>query len=116
MPTLRWLTRDQDVRAAEKVPYRLLEEVPELGYGDQDAGNMLIQGDNLEALKSLLPFYAGQVKCIYIDPPFNTGQAFEHYDDNLEHSIWLGMMVPRLQLLYELLAPDGTIAVHLDDE
>ena len=116
MPTLRWLTRDEDVRAAEKVPYRLLEEVPELGYGDRDAGNMLIQGDNLEALKALLPYYAGQVKCIYIDPPFNTGQAFEHYDDNLEHSIWLGMMVPRMQLIHELLAPGGTVAVHLDDE
>ncbi len=116
MPTLRWLTRDDDVRAAEKVPYRLLEEVPKLGYGDRDAGNMLIQGDNLEALKALLPYYAGQVKCVYIDPPFNTGQAFEHYDDNLEHSIWLGMMVPRMQLVHELLAPGGTVAVHLDDE
>ncbi len=115
MPTLRWLTRDQDVRAAEKVPYRLLEEVPALGYGDQDAGNMVIQGDNLEALKSLLPFYAGQVKCIYIDPPYNTGSAFEHYDDNLEHSQWLAMMWPRLELLRELLAEDGSIWVSIDD-
>ena len=70
MPTLRWLTRDEDVRAAEKVPYRLLEEVPELGFGDRDSGNMLIQGDNLDALKALLPYYAGRVKCIYIDPPY----------------------------------------------
>jgi adenine-specific DNA-methyltransferase len=62
MPTLRWLTRDDDIRAAGSVPYRLLEEVPELGYGDRDTGNMLIQGDNLDALKALLPFYAGQVK------------------------------------------------------
>lgn len=116
MPILRWLTRDEDVRAAEKVPYRLMEEAPELGYGDQNAGNMLIQGDNLDALKALLPYYAGQVKCIYIDPPFNTGQAFEHYDDNLEHSIWLGMMFPRLELLHQLLSEDGTIVVHLDDE
>lgn len=115
MPTLRWLTRDQDVRAAEQAPYRLLEEVPELGYGDRDAGNMLIQGDNLEALKSLLPFYAGQVKCIYIDPPYNTGSAFEHYDDNLEHSQWLAMMWPRLELLRELLAEDGSIWVSIDD-
>ena len=115
MPTLRWLTRDSDVRAAEKVPYRLLEEVPELGHGDRDAGNMLIQGDNLEALKSLLPFYAGQVKCIYIDPPYNTGSAFEHYDDNLEHSQWLAMMWPRLELLRELLAEDGSIWVSIDD-
>ena len=115
MPTLRWLTRHDDVRAAEKVPYRLLEEVPELGYGDRDAGNMLVQGDNLEALKALLPYYAGQVKCIYIDPPYNTGSAFEHYDDNLEHSQWLAMMWPRLELLRELLAEDGSIWVSIDD-
>lgn len=116
MPTLRWLTRDEDVRAAEKVPYRLLEEVPELGYGARDAGNMLIQGDNLEALKALLPYYAGQVKCIYIDPPYNTGSAFEHYDDNLEHSQWLAMMWPRLELLRELLAQEGSIWVSIDDD
>jgi adenine-specific DNA-methyltransferase len=116
MPTLRWLTRDEDVRAAEKVPYRLLEEVEGLGYGDRDAGNMLIQGDNLEALKALLPYYAGQVKCIYIDPPYNTGSAFEHYDDNLEHSQWLAMMWPRLELLRELLAEDGSIWVSIDDD
>lgn len=115
MPTLRWLTRDEDVRAAEKVPYRLLEEVPELGAGDRGAGNMLIQGDNLEALKALLPYYAGAVKCIYIDPPYNTGSAFEHYDDNLEHSQWLAMMWPRLELLRELLAEDGSIWVNIDD-
>ena len=76
MPTLNWLTREEDVRAAQRVPYRLLEEVPELSAGNQDAGNMLIHGDNLEALKALLPFYAGQVKCIYVDPPFNTGGCF----------------------------------------
>lgn len=116
MPTLRWLTRDQDVRAAEKVPYRLLEEVPELGYGDRDTGNMLIQGDNLEALKSLLPFYAGQVKCIYIDPPYNTGSAFESYDDNLEHSMWLAMMWPRLELLRELLDENGVLLISVNDD
>lgn len=116
MPTLRWLTRDQDVRATEKVPYRLLEEVPSLGYGDRDTGNMLIQGDNLAALKSLLPFYAGQVKCIYIDPPYNTQQAIsEHYDDNIEHSQWLGVMWPRLELMRDFLAPDGYIAIQIDD-
>ncbi len=115
MPTLRWLTRDEDVRAAEGVPYRLLEEDAALGYGDPAAGNMLIQGDNLEALKALLPYYAGQVKCIYIDPPYNTGSAFEHYDDNLEHSRWLAMMWPRLELLRELLAEDGSIWVSIDD-
>ena len=76
MPTLHWLTRDADIHAAARVPYRLLEEAPDLSTGDPDAGNMLIQGDNLEALKALLPFYAGQVKCIYIDPPYNTRSAF----------------------------------------
>src|SRR5690348_8593815 len=101
MPTLHWLTRDQDIRAASEAPYRLLEEVPELGHGDRNTGNMLIQGDNLEALKSLLPFYAGQVKCIYIDPPYNTRSAFEHYNDNLEHAEWLATMWPRLELLRE---------------
>ncbi len=77
--------------------------------------NLLIQGDNLEALKSLLPFYRGQVKCIFIDPPYNTKSAFEHYDDNLEHAQWLTMMLPRLQLLRELLSEDGSIWVTIDD-
>jgi len=115
MPTLRWLTRDEDIRASAHVPYRLLEEVPNLGHGDRDTGNMLVQGDNLDALKALLPFYAGQVKCIYIDPPYNTRSAFEHYDDNLEHSQWLAMIWPRLELLRELLAEDGSIWVSIDD-
>ncbi|WP_375157760.1 site-specific DNA-methyltransferase [Bradyrhizobium sp. RDT46] len=76
---------------------------------------MLIQGDNLDALKALLPFYAGQVKCIYIDPPYNTRSAFEHYDDNLEHAQWLALMWPRLEILRELLAEDGSIWVSIDD-
>ncbi len=115
MPVLHWLTRDEDVAAAARVPYRLLEEVPGQGAGEPEAGNMLIQGDNLEALKALLPFHAGSVKCIYIDPPYNTRSAFAHYDDNLEHSRWLAMMWPRLQLLRELLAEDGSIWVSIDD-
>ena len=115
MPTLNWLTRDDDLRAASRVPYRLLEEAPELSAGEPDAGNMLIQGDNLEALKALLPFYAGQVKCIYIDPPYNTRSAFEHYDDNLEHTQWLALMWPRMELLRELLAEEGSIWVSIDD-
>lgn len=115
MPTLNWLTREADVRAATRVAYRLLEEVPEYSSGDGGTGNMLIQGDNLDALKALLPFYAGRVKCIYIDPPYNTRAAFEQYDDNLEHTRWLAMMWPRLELLRELLAEDGSIWVHLDD-
>ena len=83
--------------------------------GDTDTGNMLVQGDNLEALKALLPFYAGRVKCVYIDPPYNTRSAFEHYNDNLEHTRWLAMMWPRLELLRDLLADDGSIWVSIDD-
>lgn len=115
MPILHWLTRDEDLRAAAHAPYRLLEEAADLSSGEPDAGNLLVQGDNLEALKALLPFHAGQVQCIYIDPPFNTGQAFPDYDDNLEHSIWLGMMHPRLELLHQFLAPHGSLFLHLDD-
>ena len=78
--------------------------------------NILVHGDNLEALKALLPFYAGEVKCIYIDPPYNTGSAFEHYDDNLEHSTWLNMMYPRLKLLREFIREDGSIWISIDDD
>lgn len=85
MPILHRLTREQDLQAAGRAPYRLLEHVKT--YGDADTQNMLIQGDNLDALKALQPYYAGKVKCIYIDPPFNTKASFEHYDDNLEHSL-----------------------------
>ncbi len=116
MPILHWLTRDEDISTAQRVPYRLLEEVPSQSAGDRDSGNMLIQGDNLEALKALLPFYAGQVKCIYIDPPYNTGSAFEHYDDNLEHTKWLALMWPRLELLKDFLAEKGSIWVSMDDD
>ena len=115
MPILNWLTRDQDVHEASRVPYRLLEVVPAFSTGSSDTGNILIQGDNLEALKALLPFYAGRVKCIYIDPPYNTRSAFEHYDDNLEHTQWLAMMWPRLELLRELLSENGSIWVSIDD-
>ncbi|CAG1021510.1 hypothetical protein MTYM_01047 [Methylococcales bacterium] len=115
MPLLHWLTRDADIHAATHAPYRLLEESPGLSRGDRDTGNMLIHGDNLDALKALLPYYAGKVKCIYIDPPYNTRSAFEHYDDNLEHTKWLAMMYPRLELLRTLLAEDGSIWVSIDD-
>ena len=115
MPTLNWLTRDADIRTAQNVPYRLLEEAPELSAGDPAARNMLIQGDNLLALKALLPFYAGQVKCIFIDPPYNTRLDFGHYDDNLEHTKWLGAMWPRLGFLSDLLADNGSIWVSIDD-
>jgi adenine-specific DNA-methyltransferase len=104
MPTLNWHKREEAVRAATRAPYRLLEPVAELSYGDADSENLLIQGDNLDALKALLPYYAGRVKCIVIDPPYNTQSAFQHYDDNLEHSTWLSLMYPRLELLRDLLA------------
>jgi adenine-specific DNA-methyltransferase len=140
MPTLDWLNRASAFTTAAKVPYRLLKQVsahtqntentanliapqatntPAMGKNGTHNGlntdNLLIQGDNLEALKALLPFYRGQVKCIFIDPPYNTKSAFEHYDDNLEHAQWLSMMLPRLQLLRELLREDGSIWVTIDD-
>ena len=113
MPTLDWLNRADAFTTAPQVPYRLLDTVSQHGTGTAD--NLLIQGDNLEALKALLPFYRGQVKCIFIDPPYNTKSAFEHYDDNLEHSQWLSMVLPRLQLLRDLLSEDGSIWVTIDD-
>jgi len=114
MPTLNWLTRENDLKTSRNVPYRLLEAAPALSYGDDGTENMLIQGDNLEALKALLPYYAGAVKCIDIDPPYNTKSAFEHYDDNLEHSQWLAVMYPRIELIRELLAEDGSIWISID--
>ncbi len=115
MPLLSWHDRDEDLTRAARTPYRLLEPVAGLSYGEADSPNMLVEGDNLDALKALLPYYAGQVKCIFIDPPYNTRSAFEHYDDNLEHSQWLSMMYPRLELLRELLSEDGSIWITLDD-
>lgn len=115
MPILHWLNREESIKETARVPYRLLKADPKLSYGDDYAENMLIQGDNLDALKALLPYYAGKVKCIFIDPPYNTKSAFEHYDDNLEHTKWLEMMYPRLELLRELLSEDGSIWVTIDD-
>ncbi len=113
MPTLDWLNRDAAFRTAAQVPHRLLQAVSTHGNGDTH--NLLVQGDNLQALKAPLPLYRAQVKCIFIDPPYNTKSAFEHYDDNLEHSQWLSMMLPRLQLLREFLREDGSIWVTIDD-
>ena len=116
MPFLDWVNKRQATRSAQDVPYHLLRQVS--AHGDTTgayADNLLVQGDNLLALKALLPFYRGQIKCIFIDPPYNTQSAFEHYDDRLEHSQWLSMMYPRLVLLRELLAENGSIWVTLDD-
>lgn len=115
MPILHWLNREESIKEARQAPYRLLKADPKLSYGDENTENMLIQGDNLDALKALLPYYAGKVKCIYIDPPYNTGNAFQHYDDNLEHSTWLSLIFPRLELLRELLAEGGFICCQIDD-
>ncbi len=116
MPTLKWLSREADIQSTTRVPYRLLAEDAKHSIADSDAGNMLIQGDNLEALKALLPFYAGQVKCVFIDPPYNARKDFEHYDDNLEHSQWLEMMYPRLVLIRELLEENGSVWAIIDDD
>lgn len=116
MPTLNWLNKEKSLKITDKIPFKLLEEQDKYSYGDENTENMLIQGDNLDALKALLPFYSGQVKCIYIDPPYNTGGAFEHYDDNLEHSLWLDLIYPRLELLHKLLNENGSIWISIDDD
>lgn len=115
---LTWIGKEN--RA--KLEPRILLEEPERSYHatqrvtDTDIyDNLLIQGDNLLALKALESDYAGKVKCIYIDPPFNTQQAFDHYDDGVEHSIWLQLMRDRIELLHKLLSPDGSIFLHIDD-
>lgn len=136
MPTLNWIGKEAVVRHHKEVPFRLLEPVPELSCGPADAGSLIVQGDNLHALKALLPRYAGQVKCIYIDPPYNTGNEGWVYNDNVNspeirkwlgevvgkegetldrHDRWLSMMYPRLVLLRQFLCDDGAIFISLDD-
>lgn len=99
-----------------KVEPRILIEDKSKSFGDPASENMLIHGDNRIALQALQQDFLGEIKCIYIDPPYNTGSAFEHYDDNLEHSIWLNLVRDRLVLLRELLSEDGTIWIQIDDE
>lgn len=108
---LTWIGKDQEIRLEPRI---LLEDT-EKSYGDRNYENMLIHGDNLLALKALEQDYAGKIKCIYIDPPYNTGSAFNHYDDGIEHSIWLNLMKPRIELLRELLKSDGSIWISIDD-
>lgn len=108
---LTWIGKDEQ----PQVEPRILLHDPSKDYGDPNAQNMLIHGDNLLALKALEQQFAGQVKCIYIDPPYNTGAAFEHYDDNLEHSTWLNLMYARINILKNLLADDGFFCVQIDD-
>lgn len=109
---LTWIGKDEQL----KLEPRILIEDPKKSYGDPNSQNMLIHGDNLLALKALEQDYANRIKCIYIDPPYNTGNALEHYDDGLEHSIWLSLMKPRLEILQKLLTKDGIIFISIDDE
>ena len=110
---LTWVGKYEE----EKLEPRILIEDKSKSYGDSDTENMLIHGDNLLALKAIERNYVGKVKCIYIDPPYNTGNAFEHYDDGVEHSIWLSMIRTRMELLWNLLDKDyGSIWVSIDDD
>lgn len=116
---LTWIGKEH----RPKLEPRILLEEPDKSHhakhrvSDGDLfDNRLIRGDNLLGLKALEQEFAGKVKCIYIDPPYNTGSAFEHYDDGLEHSVWLGLMHARLDILWRLLAPDGTLWISIDDD
>jgi len=109
---LTWIGKDEQ----PKLEPRILIEDQEKSYGDKNTENMLIYGDNLLALKALEQDFTGKIKCIFIDPPYNTGGAFEHYDDNLEHSIWLNLIKPRIELLRNLLSEDGSIWISIDDD
>ena len=141
MPTLHWIGKDKVVNHHLDVPFRVLDHIYGFDNGKQskketNSGNKIIRGDNLEALKALLPEYEGQVKCIYIDPPYNTGNEGWKYNDNVNdpkirkwlgetvgkegddltrHDKWLCMMYPRLQLLHKLLSKDGIIFISNDD-
>ena len=109
---LTWIGKDDEL----KLEPRILIEDPKKSHGDLKSENMLVHGDNLLALKALEQEFAGNIKCIYIDPPYNTGSAFPHYDDNLEHSIWLSLIRPRLEILKQLLSADGSIWISIDDQ
>jgi adenine-specific DNA-methyltransferase len=136
MPTLNWIGKEAVVNHHLHVPFHLLKDVPDLACGNPGSGNLIVQGDNLIALKALLPYYAGQVKCLYLDPPYNTGTEAWVYNDNVNspvirewlgkvvgkegetldrHDRWLCMMYPRIALLREFLTPDGAVFVSLDD-
>lgn len=108
---LTWVGKNE----LKNIEPRILIEDKSKTYGDSNSENVLIHGDNLLALKALEKDYSGKIKCIYIDPPYNTGNAFEYYDDNLEHSLWLNLMYSRLQILYNLLKDGGSIWISIDD-
>jgi adenine-specific DNA-methyltransferase len=115
---LTWIGKDNRPRLETRIlledgekSYHAVERVSDVDIFD----NSLIFGDNLLALKALEQEFTGKVKCIFIDPPFNTGSAFEHYDDGVEHSLWLSLMRDRLELLWRLIAQDGVIWICIDD-
>ena len=115
---LTWVGKNERPRLEP----RILVEDPTLSYHaaarvtpNDRFDNLLIQGDNLLALKALEQEYAGKVKCVFIDPPYNTGSAFEHYDDGVEHSLWLSLMRDRLEILRTLLSEDGSLWISIDD-
>ena len=136
MPTLKWIGKDKIINYHNEVPFRSLNEKREYSINGNETENLLIKGDNLEALKALLPYYYNRVKVIYIDPPYNTGNEKWIYNDNVNspeikkwlgkvvggeaedlsrHDKWLCMMMPRLRLLKELLSDDGVICISIDD-
>ena len=136
MPRLDWIGRKAVENHHREVPFHLLREVPELSVGNPGSGNLIVEGDNLLALKALLPYYAGQVKCVCVDPPYNSGEQTWNYNDNVNspeivrwlgkvvgreaddltrHDKWLCMMFPRMRLLAQFLRPDGVMFVCLDD-
>ena len=108
---LTWIGKGEE----PQLEPRILIEDPTKSFGDPKSQNMLIHGDNLLALKALEQEFSGKVKCIYIDPPYNTGNAFEHYDDGIEHSLWLNLLSQRLNILYKLLSKDGVLFVNIDE-
>lgn len=135
MPTLNWIGKDKIVNHDKEVPFRLLKKNKKYSLGESE--NLIVEGDNLEALKALMPFYHGSIKCIYIDPPYNTGNEKWVYNDKVNspkikewlgkvvgpegedltrHDKWLCMMYPRLKLLHDLLSEDGVIFVSIDDD
>lgn len=134
MPTLNWIGKEKVINHHQDVPYKILEH--QYTFGEENSENKIIHGDNLEALKALLPEYEGRIKCIYIDPPYNTGNESWVYNDNVNdpkikkwlgqvvgkeaedltrHDKWLCMMYPRLKLLHKLLADDGAVFISIDD-
>ena len=134
MPSLNWIGKEKIINHDKEVPFRLLKKNKALSLGTSE--NLIIEGDNLEALKALMPYYVGKVKCIYIDPPYNTGNEGWVYNDNVNspkikqwigkvvgsegedltrHDKWLCMMYPRLKLLHDLLRDDGVIFISIDD-